>query len=48
MDQETGVVSGRLGPDPQMRVGEGDVGSTMGPVAPAQGILLLLALFSSP
>ena len=52
MDREAGVVSRRplaaWAPDAQVRVGEGDVGGTMGSVAPAQGTLLLLALFSSP
>ena len=52
MDREAGVVSrsslAAWAPDAQVRVGEGDVGGTMGSVAPAQGALLLLALFSSP
>ena len=52
MDREAGVVSrsslAAWAPDAQVRVGEGDVGGTMGSVAPAQGTLLLLALFSSP
>lgn len=34
--------------DLEVRVAEGDLGGPVGPVAAAQGVLLFLALFSSP